>query len=196
MIASTFTLSIVLILTLRLFQWLAAYQEAVVDFIWCRSHATKLQTLTVKRKELHREQQSVSAQDQYARWTKLNRQISQLDTEITNVTSQLVKQRQSGIQVLSRLRLLLFTIPLTVLKFWKGKLPVFSLPSDLFPHMLKGIMSQGWAAAALGPIRYVLKGPVQVTEMHIETTVCLAIWLGALTRVIDTTEFVVRNLCN
>ena len=156
--------------------------------------ALRLQELVGKRRELHGEQRAISAQDEYARWTKLNRQISQLDAKIKQTQEQLEETRKVGEKHLGTLRLVFFTAPALVLRFWKGKLPVYMLPSGMFPRAVEAVLSQGWAAAALAPVRYVW-APSVVQPLQLETPVCLAIWLWALTRVLDTIEFVVRSLC-
>ncbi|CAR23371.1 GET complex subunit GET1 [Lachancea thermotolerans CBS 6340] len=194
MVNSTILVTVVLVLALRALQWCSGYQHKFIDMIWCKPVALKLQGLIKKRRELHLAQQSTSAQDEYAKWTKLNRQIAQLDTQVKQTQEQLVENRKVGEKNLGKLRLVFFTAPLLVLRFWKGKLPVYALPSGMFPRVVESVLSQGWAAAALAPVRFVWASGT-VKPMQVETPVCLAIWLWALSRVLDTSEFVVRSLC-
>ncbi|SCV00583.1 LANO_0F07602g1_1 [Lachancea nothofagi CBS 11611] len=191
--SSVIWVSIALVVALRVLQWGSHYRDNVIDAIWCKPGALKLGELSRKRQDLQRQQRSTSAQDEYAKWTKLNRQISQLDTQLTEAQAQLKQTRQVGEKALSRLRLILLTAPLLLLRFWKGKVAVYTLPQGMFPRMIETILSQGWAALAMAPMRYVW-APGALKPLQLETPVCLGIWIWALTKVLDTAEFVVRSL--
>ncbi|SCU92746.1 LAME_0F01310g1_1 [Lachancea meyersii CBS 8951] len=193
MVDSIVLVSLVLVVVLRVIQWVSHYKDYVIDSIWSKPGALKLRELSRKLHGLKTEQRSISAQDEYARWTKLNRQILQLETQVKDAQQQLKQMRQTGEKSLSRLRLVMLTAPLLLLRFWKGKTVVFSVPQGMFPRFVETVLSQGWAAMALAPVRYVW-APGAFKPLQIETPVCLGIWIWALTRVLDTVEFVARSL--
>ncbi|SCU87543.1 LAMI_0D06480g1_1 [Lachancea mirantina] len=210
-----FVATVVVVFVLKLVQWLSGYRDNVVDALWGGFAASKLKELGHERQKLYLEQQSVSAKDEYARWTKLNRRVGQLDARLSEMQTQLAAQRKRAHAQLSKLHTVFLTVPVLVAKFWKGKVPVVSIPAGMFPRVLEPVLGQGWAAAALMPAKYVVTtvlgtgptvaGPVVAPGAAADTVnaatsatapICLAIWMWALTRVVDTAEDVVRDLCN
>ncbi|SCU93720.1 LADA_0G04566g1_1 [Lachancea dasiensis] len=185
--------AIVLVVVARALKWVSHYRDTVVDAIWSKPAALKLQDIARRRHSLQQQQRSISAQDEYAKWTKLNRQIAQLDGQLGVAQAELKQTRQAGEKALSRLRLVVLTAPLLLLRFWKGKVSVFSLPQGMFPRAVETIMSQGWAAIAMAPARYVW-APGPMKPLQLETPVCLGILIWALSRVLDTLEFVAASL--
>ncbi|CEP60491.1 GET complex subunit GET1 LALA0_S01e12112g [Lachancea lanzarotensis] len=193
MVDSIVLISLVLVVTLRVLQWVSHYKDSVVDAIWSKPGALRLRELSKKLHSLQTQQRSISAQDEYAKWTKLNRQIAQLDKQVKAAQEELKQMRQAGEKSLSRVRLLTLTAPLLLLRFWKGKTVVYSVPQGMFPRLIETILSQGWAALAMAPVRYIW-APGPLKPLQLETPVCLGIWIWALTRVLNTVEFVVRSL--
>lgn len=144
--------------------------------------------------ELHAANRLVSAQDDYARWTKNNRRLTQLEKELNSLKQQFSDASGKNKHILGRLRLLTLTLPFLALKLWKGKHIVYNLPRpDVFPKFLSGLWSQGWLYLGLAPLR-MLKGSSISASNLTEVGVSLGIWIWALQRVIETIEFLVRQI--
>ncbi|AMD21861.1 HFR006Cp [Eremothecium sinecaudum] len=148
----------------------------------------KLQQLLNEKKQLQHQQQQISAQDQYALWTKNNRKLDKLDKNIEEAKKSYVSGLEATNARLAKLKILLVTVPFTALKFYKGKLHVYSVPKGMFPSVIEGILEHGWIYMALAPMKF-----RQVSEGAV-VTVTLGIWLFALLKVISACEFIVEVL--
>ncbi|CCD24677.1 GET complex subunit GET1 NDAI_0D03630 [Naumovozyma dairenensis CBS 421] len=152
-----------------------------------------------ERLELQEENTTISAQDNYAKWTKNNRKLEKLNEEIKALGIQLKSQQSSIEKQMKKFKLVTLTAPFIILKLWKGKFPVYYLPhSDMFPKIIGGVMSQGWLYLALLPLQ-ILRGSSKVEtqgeeSMAIQVSVSLGIWLWALMTVISTVEFLINQL--
>lgn len=137
---------------------------------------------------------SISAQDDYARWTKNNRKLTQLENELKKLKEDLANASAKNKQILGRLRLLSLTIPFILLKLWKGKHIVYYLPkSNVFPRIISGVWSEGWFYLGMAPLRMFKSQPIGTASVS-EVGVSLGIWLWALQRVFDTIELLVKQL--
>ncbi|AGO13158.1 AaceriAFR006Cp [[Ashbya] aceris (nom. inval.)] len=148
----------------------------------------KLQQLIRERQELHQQQQSLSAQDHYAKWTKNNRRLDALDRDITRERKNYLESVEATKARLAKLKLLVVTVPFTALKFYKGKLPVYALPKGMFPRFIEGTLEHGWLYMALAPLNM-----KQFSE-GASVAVSLGIWLFALLRVLGAVEFILETL--
>nr|Q754R6.2 RecName: Full=Golgi to ER traffic protein 1; AltName: Full=Guided entry of tail-anchored proteins 1 [Eremothecium gossypii ATCC 10895] len=148
----------------------------------------RLQQLIRERQELHQQQQSLSAQDHYAKWTKNNRRLDVLDRDIARVRKNYLESVEATKARLAKLKLLVVTVPFTALKFYKGKLPVYALPKGMFPRFIEGTLEHGWLYMALAPLNM-----KQFSE-GASVAVSLGIWLFALLRVLGAIEFVLETL--
>lgn len=93
--------------------------------------ATDKEIVSVKREQL-----SVSPQDQYAKWTKLNRKLDQLNSDRENILKQndaLISDSQKWIK---KLNFVIFTLTLWCVRLWYRKLDLFYLPNDTFPGLV------------------------------------------------------------
>lgn len=159
-----------------------------------RSVGKRYQQKLVEHQELAKINRTISAQDDYARWTKNNRKLTQLEKQLKSLKEELSKANAQNKQLLGRLKLLSLTLPFLFLKLWKGKHVVYYLPkANVFPKVMSGVWSQGWFYIALWPLR-LLKGQSASTASVTDVGVSLGIWLWALQRVIDTIEFLFKQL--
>lgn len=55
----------------------------------------KLRNLKAESYDVYKQRSNTSAQDEYAKWTKLNRKYDQLQTEIKAVSDQVSQQQQA-----------------------------------------------------------------------------------------------------
>ena len=159
-----------------------------------------------EQQALQEENHSISAQDNYAKWTKNNRRLDKLALEVKELKAQVHAQQGQSQKLLKNARLLLLTLPFLGLKLWKGKEIVYYLPSSkLFPHLLNGTWHQGWLFLAMYPLNLVLSRLNNVYDVSFVTSkltvfngpavgVSLGIWLWAVTSVLGSIEFVINTL--
>lgn len=170
----------------------------VVDKLWpfvesllqsfLQGNSKKLKELVRERQQLQSQQKEISAQDQYAKWTKNNRKLENLNKEIDMEKKAMLAQFEKGKSSLKKVKLGLITIPFTLLKFYKGKMPIYQLPKGIFPNFLQGMFEHGWMYAALGPLN------MKQVSNGATVSVSLGIWLFALLKVVATVEEIWSSL--
>lgn len=181
----------------KLLQYTASYHDSWGSRLALpnvKAAGNKYREVLAEHQKLAASNRAVSAQDDYVRWTKNNRKLTQMENELKRLKEQLAAATAQNKQMLGKLRLVSLTLPFLALKLWKGKHVVFYLPkSNVFPKVISGVWSQGWLYLALAPLKLVT-GKSVVTASTAEVGVSLGIWLWALQRVIDTLEFLLKQL--
>lgn len=147
---------------------------------------------------------SISAQDNYAQWTKNNRKLDKLKQEISELKENLLQFNRNKISQWNKLTKIGITLPFILFKLWKGKQIVYVLPSNkIFPSMINGILNNGFLFLVLGPLNWLRHGHVHhnvlssdkmVEENVLSFGVSLGIWCWALNTVISTVEFIINQL--
>ncbi|QLL32931.1 hypothetical protein HG536_0D04530 [Torulaspora globosa] len=190
-------LSLLFVVVNKLLQYTTRYHEKWASHFALpnvRAAGRRYQRTLSEHQKLVSVNRSISAQDDYARWTKNNRKLTLLEKELQSLKEELGRASAQNKQLLGRLRLLSLTLPFLALKLWKGKHVVYYLPrAELFPKVVSGVWSQGWFYVALLPLRLLKRqsiGAASVTDVGVS----LGIWLWALQRVIDTFEFLIKQL--
>ncbi|SJM87746.1 probable Golgi to ER traffic protein 1 [Zygosaccharomyces bailii] len=147
-----------------------------------------------QRVNLQEENRSLSAQDNYARWTKNNRKLSELDKQLAKLREELQMSTASSRKFFSNAKLLGLTVPFWIVKIWKRGHIVYSLPrADLFPKIVNGVWARGWLYLVLAPLNFLRKGSF-VTADYVNVGVSLGIWIWALQKTVNTVEFLVQQL--
>ncbi|KAK6197101.1 coiled-coil membrane protein [Scheffersomyces amazonensis] len=90
---------------------------------------------------LNKEKRLISAQDEYAKWTKLNRQVDKLTGEIAQLKDELSKNKSSINSLVNLFITLLTTVPLWFFRVWFRKSALFYLPPHYLPHTLEWILA-------------------------------------------------------
>ncbi|ONH69735.1 Golgi to ER traffic protein 1 [Cyberlindnera fabianii] len=93
-----------------------------------------------ERSQLITEKNKLSPQDQYAKWTKLNRKHDALTKEITQLEEKLLSVKSTLDSSLSSLPKLI-TFASFALRFWYRKQPVFYLPQDTLPYLAERLLA-------------------------------------------------------
>lgn len=122
--------------------------EAFLWKIYCSiapklGHA-KLNTISAKQQEaftINKERKAISAQDHYARWTKLNRQYDKLTEEIKGLNEQVAGEKAQVSKVLGLLITALTTAPIWFFRVWFRKSVLFYLPPGVFPYPLERLLA-------------------------------------------------------
>lgn len=103
-----------------------------------------LKELANRRAELvkiDKERKSISAQDEYARWTKLNRRFDKLSGE-TEKLAELQKARRAQLgHVLSLALFATTSLPIWVFRIWFRKAVLFYFPTRTLPYALEYILA-------------------------------------------------------
>ncbi|CCE78218.1 Piso0_000835 [Millerozyma farinosa CBS 7064] len=104
----------------------------------------KLKELGNRRAELakiDRERKSISAQDEYARWTKLNRRFDKLSGETEKLAE---SQKDRKAQLGRALGVALFattSLPIWVFRIWFRKAVLFYFPAGTLPYALEYVLA-------------------------------------------------------
>lgn len=179
----------------KLLDYTKPYHKPIVSHLTTSESQKHYSRLLKEKLKLQEEQRSISAQDHYAKWTKNNRRMDNLDKELDSLKKKLREDTEAMGKRLRQLKLVALTLPFFVLKIWKGKNVVYYLPAQgMFPKFIEGVWSNGWGHIAFTPLKYLKKGDSNVALENVEVGVSLGIWCWAVLKVINTIEFVVKTL--
>ncbi|ODV79665.1 coiled-coil membrane protein [Suhomyces tanzawaensis NRRL Y-17324] len=91
--------------------------------------------------KVNREKRSISAQDQYAKWTKLNRQADKLTAEIKSLDEH-ISQNKAGInRVVGLVTMVLTTLPIWGFRVLFRKSVLFYFPTGVLPYYLEWFLA-------------------------------------------------------
>lgn len=105
---------------------------------------SKLGELAQKQHELatiHRERKSISAQDEYAKWTKLNRQHDKLAAEILQLTEDISGDKASITRLVGIVLTVTTTLPIWFFRLFFRKSVLFYLPTGVLPYYLEWFLA-------------------------------------------------------
>lgn len=182
----------------KILEYTSSYHDRWSAKFTVTPEARKLRTeysrLLLERQGLREENGSISAQDNYARWTKNNRKLGEMEKKLDAIRGKLQESNASSKKFFGSVKLIGLTIPFWILKIWQRNYLVYHLPKqDLFPKLLSGVWARGWLYLALGPLQYLRNGALSIQD-HVSLGVSLGIWIWALQTTISTIEFLVRQL--
>ncbi|VEU20426.1 DEKNAAC101261 [Brettanomyces naardenensis] len=98
---------------------------------------SKLQKLKKEQIQINRERNSISAQDNYAKWTKLNRKFDQVSEEVKRQESLLAKNKAWLDSIIDKIVLFITVVPTNVIRLWYSRVPLLYLPNGLLPAFLE-----------------------------------------------------------
>lgn len=104
----------------------------------------KLNTITVKQQEaaaINKERRLISAQDQYAKWTKLNRQFDKINEEIKALNEEVAGEKAQVSRLLGLVITALTTAPIWFFRVWFRKAVLFYLPPGVFPYPVERLLA-------------------------------------------------------
>lgn len=177
-----FTLLISIFIVLVLKQAINAIgKKNIENFVWktyCQvapkfGH-TKLATIAEKSNEsagVNRQRKAISAQDQYAKWTKLNRQFDKLNAEIETLNKELGQERATVVKVIGQVITIATAVPIWFSRVWFRKSILFHLPPGVFPYPLERVFG----------LPFVVLGGVGLT-----------VWMFSVNSVISNVLFLVK----
>ncbi|CUM51024.1 Golgi to ER traffic protein 1 [Debaryomyces fabryi] len=135
---------------------------------------SKFIELDQKRSELakvSKEKKSISAQDQYARWTKLNRQSDKLTVDINKLKEETSSSRSYINKYIGYAILVTTTLPIWFFRVWFRKAVLFYFPTGVLPYHVE------WFLA----LPFITTGGVGLT-----------IWMTAVNNVISSVIFLIK----
>lgn len=136
----------------------------------------KFAKLAAKRKEfvdINKERRSISAQDQYAKWTKLNRQLDAVSAEMKTLGDEMSVEKAQFTKLLDLVIMALTTAPIWFSRYWYRKNVLFYFPTGVLPSKVE------WFLA----LPFMSTGAVGLT-----------IWMFAVNSVLSSVEFLVTFL--
>ena len=121
--------------------------------------------------KVSKERKSISAQDQYARWTKLNRQFDKLTGEINKLKEETSASRGYISKYIGYMILATTTLPIWFFRVWYRKTVLFYFPTGVLPYYVE------WFLA----LPFITTGGVGLT-----------IWMSAVNNVVSSVIFLVK----
>ncbi|GAV55784.1 hypothetical protein ZYGR_0AY01770 [Zygosaccharomyces rouxii] len=182
----------------KILEYTSSYHDRWLANLTLTPEARKLSSqyrgFLIERQRLREENHSISAQDNYARWTKNNRKLGELDKKLNTLRDKLQETNASSKKIFGNLKLIGLTVPFWILKIWQRNHVVYHFPKqDLFPKLVTGVWARGWLYVALGPLQYLRNGSLSIQD-YVPLGVSLGIWIWALQTTINTIEFLVKQL--
>ncbi|OBA24128.1 hypothetical protein METBIDRAFT_36510 [Metschnikowia bicuspidata var. bicuspidata NRRL YB-4993] len=147
---------------------------SIYTWLASRMGHPKFKLLAAKRQELvkvNRERKAISAQDQYARWTKLNRTFDKLSGEISALTEEVSAEKASVGKVVNLTITVFTTAPIWFSRYWYRKVVLLYFPAGVFPY----------------PVEWFLALPFTVTG-----GLGLTVWMFAVNSVLSSLTFLVK----
>lgn len=126
-------------------------KTTIVDYAWnvytwlaSKAGHAKFKKLGEKRRELvqiNRERKAISAQDQYAKWTKLNRAFDKVSGEINALVEE-VSSEKTRVSKLVGLAITVFTTaPIWFSRFWYRKVVLLYFPAGVLPYTVEWFLA-------------------------------------------------------
>lgn len=91
--------------------------------------------------EINKQRKAVSAQDEYAKWTKLNRQFDKLNGEVSNLTDAVSAEKLKFTKAIGVLISLLTAAPVWFSRVWYRKAILFYFPPGVFPYYVEWVLA-------------------------------------------------------
>lgn len=135
----------------------------------------KLSNLKNQQREIYITKTSISPQDQYAKWTKLNRKHDELGKEIETLEGQLLDVKNSFDKSCKMGINIIYWIPMIYFRAFKRKSTILWIPNGVFPHYLEKLLS--WPSVPIGSIG-------------------LTQWIFLLNSFLSGVQFIIKNINN
>ncbi|ODV60580.1 GET complex subunit GET1 ASCRUDRAFT_155304 [Ascoidea rubescens DSM 1968] len=133
----------------------------------------ELHSMRANLKHIHHEKLKISAQDQYAKWTKLDRNFNKMKTDINNLEKKLITQNEKTIKRFNSIISWSIAIPLWYLRWFYSNDNLYWLPNGIFPKPI-----EFWLALPRNPYG----------------SISLACWIFLIGNFMNTLESILFNL--
>lgn len=132
-----------------------------------------LNELKTQQRSTYIEKTALSPQDQYAKWTKLNRKHDELGKKIESLEVDIMGFKSSFDKKCKLIINIIYWVPMIYFRAVHRKTPVFWLPIGLFPYYLEKLLS--WPSAPIGALG-------------------LTQWIFLLNSLLGGVRFIIKNL--
>lgn len=142
---------------------------------------TKMAKIGEKRQELAAvaaQKKKISAQDEYSRWTKLNRQQDKLAAEIKTLSEDLGSSKAAVVRAVGWAISAFTVVPVWFGRFWYRKAVLFYFPQGVLPHYAEWVLALPFGVTGgvgltvwMFAVNTVLAGVVFLASFHFETPV-------------------------
>lgn len=109
-----------------------------------RAGKAKFVELSKKRSELvqiNKDRKSISAQDQYAKWTKLNRNFDRVSADIKTLVEEVSSEKATVNKAVNMALSILTVAPVWFCRVWYRKTVLFYFPKGYFPHAMEWVLA-------------------------------------------------------
>lgn len=128
-----------------------------------------LAELSKERRHIELERNKLSAQDHYAKWTRLNRKLTKLDDEITELSQSISSHQSIHINTISKVLTIIQKAPMYIIRFWYARTPVIIFLQNT-PHSVNVPF----------PLSYILRMPIGQ-----KNTVSVFFWCMAIESILS-----------
>ncbi|GMM36920.1 GET complex subunit [Saccharomycopsis crataegensis] len=132
-----------------------------------------LHTKKTELRDINKQRLAISAQDQYAKWTKLNRRWDKLKKEVDELEKTLLVTQAAAINAIKTGLTVVTTGPIWYYRVMHRKSVLVHLPAGLFPSVVEFYLS--FPTVARG-------------------TIGLGGWMFIVNTMIDSMELIIKNL--
>lgn len=150
-LAPTSVLSLLLVVLILLNLIKAIGKSSLANQCWnlystvaSKAGKAKFVELSKKRNELvqiNKERKSISAQDQYAKWTKLNRNFDRVSAEVKTLVEEVSSEKATVNKVVNMAVSILTVAPVWFCRVWYRKTVLFYFPKGYLPYALEWAMA-------------------------------------------------------
>ncbi|KAM9908970.1 hypothetical protein OXX79_000005 [Metschnikowia pulcherrima] len=161
----------------------AVGKTTLVDYAWAfyawlasRAGHPKFRQLSEKRSEMvriNRERKAISAQDQYAKWTKLNRAFDKVSGEVNTLAEEVSSEKAKVAKLVGLALTGLTTAPIWFSRYWYRKHVLLYFPAGVLPY----------------PVEWVLALPFTKTG-----GLGLTVWMFAVNSVLGSVTFLAKYM--
>lgn len=150
---NAYTILIVVLIVITLKRVVSAVGKSTIqDHVWTlysrEAHRLGLgqgfRQYAATRAELalvNSQKRSISAQDQYAKWTKLQRKVDALQARLKEDEQAIAGSKETVSKAVSVALICATTVPIWIFRLWFRKLVLMYLPVGVFPRPLEWILA-------------------------------------------------------
>ncbi|CCH44512.1 putative secreted protein [Wickerhamomyces ciferrii] len=147
------------VLTLLAYNSLLSHygKDNIIESIWLlylkfssNSQIKLLNSYKSEKRTVQINKNSISPQDQYAKWTKLNRKTDELNKKIEDLELEINNSSTSFKSIISRFLQISYWLPMVFFRVWHRKSVIFWIPNDIFPWFIEKSLS--WPSSPIGSV--------------------------------------------
>lgn len=157
----------------------------IESYVWnlYTNVASKSEFVELKQKreqliEINKQRKSISAQDEYAKWTKLNRQFDKVNSEVAALTEAVSSEKLKLTKAIGVAISLCTAAPIWFSRVWYRKAILFYFPQGVLPHYLEWVLALPFITTGgvgltiwMMAVNWVLDGIAQIVLFYLSPLV-------------------------